>query len=442
MSRRLRAAGSAAAVALAALTLAPAALAHARPLETTPANGAVLAAAPREVVVRFDAAVVAASGAAAIRNGGGSVLAGPERAAGRTAVLPLEPGLADGDYTVRWRVLGDDGHLLEGLVAFAVGEGRPPPTPALELLGSGPRWGFVLSRWLFLLGTLLAFGAVSFRLFVLRGCRSELEGPYLVSLSAAFTVALTGAGLSVVAVPDALDTRFGKMAVAGIAIAAAGAALAEVARSLRRLPLAAAPAAIALVAAATAGSHALDPVSLRPLGIAVDLVHIGAAGLWIGGLVQLALVLRLLERDERARMLQRFAVLATAGVALVGATGIGRAAFGLSSVQQAWETGYGRVLLVKTGLLAAALVFGILTRRRLAARAGAAPGEGAEPGAAPSQRRRRDRIRLTLGAELLLVAGVVAAVAVAGDLRPGRSVSTPVPPAAASPAPPPAPVVR
>ena len=95
-------------MALAALTLAPAALAHARPLETTPANGAVLAAAPREVVIRFDAAVVVASGAAAIRNGGGSVLAGPERAAGRTAVLPLEPGLADGDYTVRWRVLGDE----------------------------------------------------------------------------------------------------------------------------------------------------------------------------------------------------------------------------------------------------------------------------------------------------------------------------------------------
>ena len=430
MSGRLLALAAAVA-SLAALTLAPAALAHARPLATSPANGAVLAAAPRQVIVRFDDTVVVAPGAAAIRNGGGSVLAGPERATGRTIVLPLKTGLTDGDYTVRWRALSDDGHLLEGIVAFAVGEGRAPPAPGLALLGSGPRWGFVLARWLFLLGTLLAFGAVAFRAFALRSCRPELEGPYLVSLSAAFAVALAGAGLSIVAVPDALSTRFGKADVAGIAIAAVGAALAEVARSTRRLQLASAPAALALVAAATAGSHALDPVRLRPLGIAVDLVHIGAAGLWVGGLVQLALVLRLLDHDERALVLRRFAVLATAGVALVAATGIGRAAFGLSSVQQAWETGYGRLLLVKAGLLAAALAAGYVTRRRLGRRAG--PAGGAGPG--------RRSVRASFGAELLLVAGIVVAVAVIGDLRPGRSGAAQLPPAAAARTLPPAPAL-
>ena len=405
---------------LAALTLAPAALAHARPLGSTPANGAVLAAAPRQVIVRFDDVVIVAPGGAAIRNGGASVLAGPERATGRTVVLPLKHGLTDGDYTVRWRVLSDDGHLLEGLVAFAVGGGRAPPTPQLALLGSGLRWGFVLARWLFLLGTLFAFGAVAFRALVLRGGRPELAGPYLVSLSAAFAVALAGAGLSLVAVPDALATRFGKAAVAGVVIAAIGAALAEAARSTRRLQLAAAPAAIALVAAATAGGHALDPVRLRPLGVAVDLVHIGAAGLWIGGLVQLAIVLRLLGHDERAQVLRRFALLAAAGVALVAATGIGRAVFGLGSVHQAWAMGYGRLLLVKTGLLMAALAAGFLTRRRLDGRSG--QGLGAKPGLGG--------VRVTFGVELLLVAGIVVAVAILGDLRPGRATAVPLPPAA------------
>ena len=407
---------------LAALVLAPAALAHARLLGSTPADGAVLATAPHEVVVRFDDVVVVAPGAAAVRNGGGSVLAGPERAIGRTAVLALEHGLTDGDYTVRWRVLGDDGHLLEGLLAFAVGEGRAPPTPQLALLGSGPRWGFVLARWLFLLGTLLAFGAVAFRALVLRGGGPELASGYLMTLSASFALALAGSALSLVFVPGALDTRFGKAAVAGVVIAAVGVALAEAARSTRRLQLAAAPAAIALVAAATAGSHALDPVRLRPLGVAVDLIHTGAAGLWIGGIVQLALVVRLLDRDERGPVLRRFALLATGAVALVAATGIGRACFGLSSFQQAWETGYGRLLLVKTGLLAAALVAGVLTRRRLVG----GPARGAEPA--------RGGARATVGVELLLVAGIVVAVAVLSNLRPGRAavVAPPAPPAASA----------
>ena len=437
-----RATARAAAVAIAALTalaLAPTALAHSRPLGSTPANGAVLATAPREVIVRFDDTIVVAAGAAAIRHGDGSVLAGAQRTAGRTVVVPLQPGLPDGNYTVRWRVLSDDGHLLEGLVAFAVGVGRAPPTPQLALLGSGPRWGFVLARWLFLLGALLAFGAVAFRALVLRGGRAELMGPYLVSLSAAFALALAGAALSLVTVPDALDTRFGKAAAAGIAVAALGAALAEIARATRRLHLAAAPAAVALVAVATAGGHALDPVRLRPLGVAVDLVHSGAAGLWIGGLVQLALVLRLLDRHERPLVLRRFALLAVVAVAVVAATGIARAAFGLSSVAQAWETGYGRLLLVKTGLLAAALGAGLLTRRRLDDRAGrrrgvvpgsgAVPGSRAEPGgAAPPG---SGRARASFGLELLLVAGIIAAVAVIGDLRPGRAAPLPPPAKAA-----------
>ena len=424
-------AAAVAVVALAALTLAPAALAHARLLGSTPANGAVLAHAPRQVTIHFSDTVVPATGAAAIRNGDGSVLAGSERTSGTTAVVPLRQGLEDGDYTVRWRVLSDDGHLLEGVLAFAVGEGRAPPTAQLPLLGSGPRWGFALARWLFLLGTLLAFGAVAFRAVAFRalpgpGGRPELEGPTFVTLSTAFAIALAGAGLSLVAVPEALDTRFGKAAVAGIVVAAVGVALAEVARSVQRWPLAAAPAAIALVAVATAGSHALDPGRLRALAVAVDLVHIGAAGIWIGGLVQLALVLPRLDRDDRGPLLRRFAVLAAAAVATVAATGIGRAAFGLDSVHQAWDTGYGRALLVKTGLLAAALAAGALARRRLG-------GGGSHRGQATPP---RARVRLALGAELLILAAIVATVAVLGDLRPGRSTGGDSPALAARTVPP------
>ena len=64
---------------------------------------------------------------------GRSVLAGDAPAPGTTAalVLPLRPGLPRGAYTVRWRVVSNDGHLVSGVLAFAVGAGSPRPVPTL-----------------------------------------------------------------------------------------------------------------------------------------------------------------------------------------------------------------------------------------------------------------------------------------------------------------------
>ena len=391
-----------------ALAAAPLALAHARPLDSTPANGAVLAQAPHVVTLRFDDVVVVAPGAAAIRNGGdgASLLAGAEQARGSIVTLPLRAGLGDGDYSVRWRVLGDDGHLLEGVLAFAVGEGRSTPSPGLALLGSGPRWAFVLARWLFLAGLLAALGGLGFRAVVLGGRRHPLDGRLLLTVSAAFAVALAGAGLSVVAVPDSLHTRFGQAAVAGIAAAALGVVLAEVGRTLGRFALASLPAALALAAVAAASGHALDPpAGLRPVKVAVDLVHLGAAALWIGGLLQVVVLVPRLAAAERATALRRFAWVAGGSLALVAATGVGRAAFGLSAVHQAWDTGYGRALVVKAALLAVALGVALVARRAAESQARAA--------ASPRPSR-------ALLLELALVAGIVVAVALLADLRPGR----------------------
>src|SRR5919198_4161929 len=110
------------ALALPAAAAFPAsALAHAYLLRVVPPDRAVLAKAPRELRLVFDEPVTPASGTAAVRNGGGSVLGGRPRAVGKELVIPLRAGLGAGDYTVRWRVISDDGHLEGGVVAFAVG---------------------------------------------------------------------------------------------------------------------------------------------------------------------------------------------------------------------------------------------------------------------------------------------------------------------------------
>ena len=114
----------------------------------------MVAAAPKAVRVVFDDDVRVGSGIKAIRNGGGSVLAGKARVVrGRTLVVPLRQGLQDGDYTVLWRVVSDDGHTIAGVTAFGIGAGRQAPTAAFAV-GNGPSAKDVVSRWLLFAGLL------------------------------------------------------------------------------------------------------------------------------------------------------------------------------------------------------------------------------------------------------------------------------------------------
>jgi methionine-rich copper-binding protein CopC len=60
-----------------------------------------------------------------------SVLAGSPRfeRGGHELVLPLG-SLGNGDYSVRWGIVSDDGHFESGLLAFRVASTRSVATPA------------------------------------------------------------------------------------------------------------------------------------------------------------------------------------------------------------------------------------------------------------------------------------------------------------------------
>ena len=77
-----------------------------------PPNGSVLASSPKAVDVMFDDPVRVGSRNAAIRNDGRHVVLGgkPFVRQSRTLVIPLQPNLRDGNYTVRWSIVSDDGH--------------------------------------------------------------------------------------------------------------------------------------------------------------------------------------------------------------------------------------------------------------------------------------------------------------------------------------------
>ena len=373
-------------VAAAALTLPASASAHAELVRTTPTDRAVLATAPTEARFVFDDSVQAASGIKAVRNGDGSVLGGkPHVLRGRTLVVPLRQ-LDDGDYTVLWRVVSDDGHRISGVIAFAVGAGRAPPTPSLAA-GNSPAATDIFSRFLFIAGVLIAGGGALFRLVV--GVGRERV------LLAAFVLAFLG-GTGLLGHHVSLSTRFGLAIAVATVLAALGATAAAI--SLVE-PVAANVAwalGLLLLLAPSFAGHALDPGRPR-IEVLVDVLHVVSAAAWFGGLVQLAFVLR--HDPDSGR---RFSLLGLGAVIALAATGVARAFAELDSVSQLWTTGYGQILIVKTILLGLLVSLGWINRYRLLPRGRFAALAG------------------TVRIELVLLACLTLAVALLTDTRPGR----------------------
>ena len=394
--RILRVAGV---VLAATLCLPAAAWAHATLLRTVPADGSVLPSAPQRVTFVFDDSVHATSGIKAVRNDGGSVLGGKPRTVGKTLVVPLRRGIGDGDYTVLWRIISNDGHTEAGVISFAVGSGQAPPTASLTAT-NGPSAGNVFFRWLFFAGLLVASGGAVFRLVLRRGDARVLFPAFLLMI-------VGGAGL--LGHHGTLSTRFGLAYGIATIIAAVGATLAGIAfADARAEPFAWAAALLVLPAPSFAG-HALD-AGVSHIQVAADILHVAGAAVWTGGLVQLALVLR--TEPDRRDLIRRFSTLALASVAVIAVTGGVRALTELRSVGQLWTTGYGRLLIAKTALLAVLVLIGWVNRYRII----------------PSGR--TAALRRTVPVELVLLAGLVVAVAILTDARPGRDV----PRAAAAPA--------
>jgi copper transport protein len=112
-------------------------------------------------------------------------------------------------------------------------------------------------------------------------------------------------------------------------------------------------------------SHAAATGRFWPL--VADWTHAAAAGVWTGGLVGFVIAvfsgsLRGLPPDRRAKLrersVRRFSLLATSGVAVIAVTGLYATLLHVPSPQSLVDTPYGRVLLVKLGLLTLVLAIG------------------------------------------------------------------------------------
>ena len=141
------------------------------------------------------------------------------------------------------------------------------------------------------------------------------------------------------------------------------------------------------------------------LAILSDAVHVAAAGVWVGGLLFLSVLLVEAGAGRWSlaySVVPRFSLLALVAVAAVLVSGTVNGIFEVGSLSALWDTTYGRVLLAKVALVVPLLGLGAYNRLV------AVPGFRDERDE-PALRRRFSSV---VGVELALMVVVVALTAV------------------------------
>ncbi|MFL5934383.1 MAG: copper resistance protein CopC [Gaiellaceae bacterium] len=373
---------------LVALAFPAAASAHATLTKTAPAFGIRVEAAPKVVRLTFDQTVDALPDAIRVYSAKGRLVSARPRtsADGRVVAAPVSR-LARGGYTVRWRVVSADGHVVSGVWTFGVRQKAPAANEAFG--AGGPTTEEHVVRWLYFVTLALLAGGLGFRLLVVRGPLGAAAQRRFYGLLAVGAIGVLEVGILafLLRAEDALQlpfvdflygdlsplakTRFGTAFVAmtlGYALVAALVFLAWLTDRERLLW----PAFVLALGFASglslSGHSAADPGSSW-LSQLADWLHLVAASLWVGGLVQLAFVVWPLEPELRRRAFLRFSRLATVLIVVLLAAGTYLSILRLPQLSDLWTQGYGHVLLVKLALVSLALTWGaahhFLVRPRL-----------------------------------------------------------------------------
>jgi copper transport protein len=460
-----RAALTAVAAATLALAVPASAFAHAQLEGTTPQRGAVVKREPQAVIFRFDEPVEGNFGAVRVYDANGDRVDGGDAfhpgGEGPRLGVHLKPGLPDGSYTATYRVVSADGHIVSSGFVFSIGKAGEPPRETVAELTSGSGIGpvtetaFGIARGLQYAAIALAVGGLAFLILTWLPALGAVGGPgepwrraalafsarlrlmlllaaAVGAISAAAGVVLEGAeaagvsGLSALEgsiVRETLETRFGTVwglavvawivfaLLAGVVLRPAG----EGGRGARlRVGLIAVPLVFTVLVPALSGHGSTQPPVA--LNFPVNAIHVGATGVWLGGLATLLFAAprgtRELEPADRSRLLaavlSRFSEVALIAVGAILLTGLIQAYVYVRHPGDLLSTGYGRAVLIKFLLLMVLIGIGAYNRRRSIPRLDRIAAGGDAPGRAGLLLRRALRAEVAL---LVIVIGVTAALA-------------------------------
>lgn len=327
---------------------------------------------------------------------------------GFDASVRITGSLIAGTYTVEWQTAGDDGHPVRGDYIFTIAPGatgaavgavedeeEPVATaPVVPSPAFPPELAFltpfsVLLRWLTLIGVIAAIGAVTFRATVLARVEKEMDpeigGQYLPAAmrGSAMLGVIAVVMVAIVAVARLLtqsvavngtdgmldgqlmgqmltETVWGMAWLVQLGMAAVAViGFATIRRGRKAGWIIAAAGSVGLALSLALSGHAVVVAQWAGPTVVAHVVHTVAASGWLGTLLAVVLVgLPLafrLDRDDRwtvvADIVHTFSPAALVFASIAASAGVFLAWTHLPTLSSLWTSEYGRILLLKLGLI-------------------------------------------------------------------------------------------
>jgi copper transport protein len=392
-ARRLLAALGLGVLAVLALPAAPAS-AHAALVRTSPVQGSIVQDAPSEITVTFSEHVaLVRDKIVVIGPDGKRVDKGDPTTVGDDVRIPVRTDVARGTYLVSYRVISADSHPVGAGFTYSVGApSNRPPNPTDAAGGRTDRAVAILmssAHYLGYAGLVLVAGPVLVltalwprRLSRRDPTRLAYFGLGVVGLGALTELFLqapyeNGGSLLSASFGDLRDvvtSGYGTLHLIRLAVLLAAVPLLRLHLAGRGgKPVRVALALLGVVGVATwplAGHPASTTAPL--LTIVADTAHLVSVAIWLGGLAMLlGFVLRRANEKELDAILPVWSNWAALAVTVLVLAGTAQALIQVATLNALLHTTYGKLLLVKIGLLAVVLTVAAVSRR--AVRSSGAP---------------------------------------------------------------------
>ncbi|MEH7156233.1 copper resistance CopC/CopD family protein [Neobacillus drentensis] len=355
--------------------------AHAYIKKSTPLENETVKKAPEQVTIIFDESIQPAFNSLKVFDSNGNRV---DQKDGRLdpnqpSILKtgLKKNLPNGAYRIKWKVVSSDGHPVEGVIPFQIGnEGKDTTSIHKETSGYVPKADLMVIRWLQFISNASYVGLIFFYMFIMpKQLRVEetVGKKFRKLINASFALLFLSILLSLplqatiesgfpwgevfnysILENMLTNTSYGQTWLLQIAILIAAALLtlfigmAGITKQF--IVWACFCLGIALLYTKSLTSHAASHTN-QLLTITMDFLHLFSASIWIGSLIAFVALLSFWNdvdlKQEYLALVKKFSKWGILLVLLLTLTGIYGSLLYIPNLAALVQTNYGQVLLCK-----------------------------------------------------------------------------------------------